>query len=197
MEKESFRILLIDDDEGDVLLFQEILSDIKKYTEIGVASNLKDATVKINDSKYDLVFTDLELSDSQGFDTLLKISDVDTSVPIVVLTSLNDDEIGLMSIKHGAQDYIIKGSYDSDKILQTIRYSYSRKKNENDLRESADRFRSIAENIQDGLTIIENDEIVYVNSRMQDITGYTIDEFKLSYSGEREDESQLKDFLII
>ena len=195
MEKELFKLLLIEDDEGDVVLFKEILNDVKKYSfDIDVASSLKEAIEKLKTGGYDVVFTVLGLPDSKGIDTFIRISESNANLPIVVLNSRNDDKIGLMSIKYGAQDYIVKGSYDSEKILQTIRYSYNRKKIENDLRESTDRFKSIAENIQDGLTIIENDEIVYVNSRMEDITGYTNEELKCSFLGEIEDESQLKEF---
>jgi len=46
------------------------------------------------------------------------------------------------------------------------------------LLKSEERFRQMAENINQGLTIIENDKIVYVNKTAAEITGYTIDELK-------------------
>jgi PAS domain S-box-containing protein len=42
--------------------------------------------------------------------------------------------------------------------------------------ESEQRFRMMADNIQDGLFIIENDKIVFSNRRIKDITGYSPDE---------------------
>ncbi len=42
--------------------------------------------------------------------------------------------------------------------------------------ESEERFRMMADNIQDGLIIVENDKIVFSNRRIKEITGYTTEE---------------------
>jgi len=42
--------------------------------------------------------------------------------------------------------------------------------------ESEERFRLMADNIQDGLIIVENDRIVFSNRRIKEITGYTTEE---------------------
>jgi PAS domain S-box-containing protein len=44
------------------------------------------------------------------------------------------------------------------------------------LRESEQRFRMMADNIQDGLIIVENDKIVFSNRRIKEISGYSMDE---------------------
>ncbi|MEI7856821.1 MAG: PAS domain-containing protein [Methanomicrobiales archaeon] len=44
------------------------------------------------------------------------------------------------------------------------------------VRESEQRFRMMADNIQDGLIIVENDKIVFSNRRIMQITGYSADE---------------------
>lgn len=53
-----------------------------------------------------------------------------------------------------------------------------RKAVEETLRRSEERFRKMAENIQDGLTIYENGKMIFVNSRMCEITGYSADELE-------------------
>jgi len=47
---------------------------------------------------------------------------------------------------------------------------------ERELRESEERFRTMAENIQDGLLILENGKNTFVNNRFADITGYSFEE---------------------
>ena len=47
---------------------------------------------------------------------------------------------------------------------------------EREIREREEQFRMMAENIQDGLIIIENDKCVFVNRRVAEITGYTFEE---------------------
>ena len=195
MDKRSFKILLIEDDQGDVFLFNEIISNIKNYAlNIHVESSLNSAFKALKENFFDVVLTDLGLPDSKGLDTFIKLIEKYPSLPIVVLTGLNDDETGVLAIRRGAQDYIVKGQYDADKILQIIRYSYNRKLIANQLQESTDRFKSIAENIQDGLTIIENDEIVYINSRMEEITGYSLVELQSIYSDKSSLEQNLTEF---
>lgn len=56
--------------------------------------------------------------------------------------------------------------------------AYARSQNIDALTESEGRFRRMAENIHDGLTIIENEEIVYINERASEIYGYPIEELK-------------------
>jgi len=47
---------------------------------------------------------------------------------------------------------------------------------ERGIREWEERFRMMAENIQDGLLILENDKCTFVNRRVAEITGYTFEE---------------------
>lgn len=47
---------------------------------------------------------------------------------------------------------------------------------EREIRESEERFRMMAENIQDGLIIVENGKTTYANSRIAEITGYSFEE---------------------
>jgi len=47
---------------------------------------------------------------------------------------------------------------------------------EKEIRESEERFRMMADNIQDGLVILENGRTIYANKRIAEITGYSIKE---------------------
>ena len=47
---------------------------------------------------------------------------------------------------------------------------------EREIRESEERFRMMADNIQDGLIILENGKTIYTNNRIAEITGYTFEE---------------------
>ena len=50
---------------------------------------------------------------------------------------------------------------------------------ESAIRGSNQRFRMMAENIQDGLIIIENEQVIFVNQRLCEITGYTKQELRM------------------
>jgi CheY-like chemotaxis protein len=48
-------------------------------------------------------------------------------MPVVILTGYDDDQTGLQSVAHGAQDYLVKGRTDSRLLLRTVRHATERK----------------------------------------------------------------------
>ena len=71
---------------------------------------------------------------ARGFSTFKKIKEECPQLPIVVLTSVEDEVIGMEAIRNGAQDYLTKGSVDGKTIARTIRYAIERKQMEEALR---------------------------------------------------------------
>jgi signal transduction histidine kinase len=127
MNKE-LNLLLIEDNEGDERLIRELLSE-QKFIRFNVekAASLKESEGKISKNKYDIILLDLGLPDSSGLETLMKLIVLFPGLAtIIILTGLNDTEIGLKAVNNGAQDYIIKGQIDSEKLLKSIIYSFER-----------------------------------------------------------------------
>jgi FixJ family two-component response regulator len=80
--------------------------------------------------RVEVVLLDLGLPDSQGLETLRKVYAQVSEMPIVVLTGLNDEMVGVQAINEGAQDYLIKGQVDTQLLRRTIRYAIERKQAE-------------------------------------------------------------------
>ena len=126
--KNDFNLLLVEDNEGDERLIRELLGEqhLIRFT-IGLASSLKESESKIPENKFDIILLDLGLPDSSGLETLIKFKALFPDLAtIIILTGLNDTEVGIKAVNNGAQDYIIKGQVDSDKLLKSIIYSYER-----------------------------------------------------------------------
>jgi len=49
-------------------------------------------------------------------------------VPIIVLTGLNDESVALKAVQHGAQDFLVKGEFDSSQLKRSVRYAVERKR---------------------------------------------------------------------
>ncbi len=79
---------------------------------------------------FDVILLDLGLPDSEGIETLIEVNRIAPNTPIIVLTGLNNEEIGILAVKRGAQDYLIKKEIDSKLLLRSIRYAIERKKSE-------------------------------------------------------------------
>jgi signal transduction histidine kinase len=126
--KNELNILLVEDNEGDERLIRELLSEQHLIRfNIDLASSLKESKSKISENQFDIILLDLGLPDSSGLETLIKFKALFPDLAtIIILTGLNDTEVGIKAVNNGAQDYIIKGQVDSDKLLKSIIYSFER-----------------------------------------------------------------------
>src|SRR3990167_9181975 len=105
------RILLVEDNAGDVRLLQEYLKEAgaDRY-QITHADRLARGLERLAEAHVDAVLLDLSLPDSKGIDTLVRMREAAKAVPIVVLTGIEDEALGMRLIQAGAQDYLIKGN---------------------------------------------------------------------------------------
>ena len=78
----------------------------------------------------DCVLLDLHLPDATGFDGIARIADWDATLPVVVLTGLDDEQIGVSAVASGAQDYLVKGWVAPDVLRRTLLYAIERKRAE-------------------------------------------------------------------
>lgn len=124
-------ILLVEDNPGDRRLIREMLTEASNVTfDVQYADRLEAAMEYLDHNGVEVILLDLGLPDSQGLATLKKIYAQVSRTPIVVLTGLNDETVGLQAVNEGAQDYLIKGQVDTDLLKRTIRYAIERKQTE-------------------------------------------------------------------
>jgi signal transduction histidine kinase len=126
--KDELNILLVEDNKGDERLIRELLGEQHLIRfNVDMASSLKESESKIPENKFDVILLDLGLPDSSGLETLFKFKALFPELAtIIILTGLNDTEVGIKAVNSGAQDYIIKGHIDSEKLLKSIIYSFER-----------------------------------------------------------------------
>jgi FixJ family two-component response regulator len=67
----------------------------------------------------------------KGLETLQKVHSLSLEVPIIVLTGLDDDAVGVQTVQLGAQDYLVKGHFDGSLLVRSLRYAIERKRTEN------------------------------------------------------------------
>jgi anti-anti-sigma factor len=87
---------------------------------------LSDAIERVRRGGVDAVLLDLSLPDSHGAETFQRMQDVAKKVPIVILTSTDDEEFALQLLRGGAQDYLIKGEVSSSWVRRALGYAIER-----------------------------------------------------------------------
>ena len=127
----SVRILLVEDNLGDRRLIREMLAEATKMTfDLQYADRLQAAIEYMDQNDVEVILLDLGLPDSQGLETLRQVYAQASNTPIVVLTGLNDETVGVEAVSEGAQDYLIKGQVDAQLLRRTIRYAIERQQAE-------------------------------------------------------------------
>src|SRR5213594_1114736 len=127
METERIRVLLIEDSLPDAEVVREMLGVVRKPFEIEVVNRLASAMPVLNESTFDIVLVDLNLPDSFGLDSFVAIQNNSPHLPIIVLTGLDDEQLGQQALKQGAQDYLVKNQIDPRLLDHSIRYAIERK----------------------------------------------------------------------
>jgi diguanylate cyclase (GGDEF)-like protein len=75
---------------------------------------------------YDLILLDLVLPDSEGSVTFFEIRKRVCGTPVVVLTEAGETALGIEAVRNGAQDYLVKGTLNTENLLRAILCSIER-----------------------------------------------------------------------
>ncbi|MDT7042506.1 sigma 54-interacting transcriptional regulator [Candidatus Nitronereus thalassa] len=159
------KILLLEDNPGDARLIRELFREIQNHSvEIINAESLGQAFDHLKKSPFDVALVDLSLPDSHGLGTFRKLAEAYPSLPLVLLTGLNDQEIAIQAVREGAQDYLNKGEVDGQILVRSIDYAIERKRIQAELervnaqvKKNADDLHSILNQLHIG-TILTNPE---------------------------------------
>ncbi len=121
------RVLLVEAEAEGSTGTEEMASALRDLDlTLEQAGQLSSALERLSRGGIDLVLLDLTLPDSQGVVTFERAYAFAPDVPIVVLTELDDEEVGLNTVRGGAQDYLIKGQVGPDLLRRSIRYAVER-----------------------------------------------------------------------
>ncbi|HSE83583.1 MAG TPA: response regulator, partial [Thermodesulfobacteriota bacterium] len=173
MNLNPIEVLLIEDNPGDAYMIGEMLAGVKDFPfNLEHADRLSKGLECLSKEERDIVILDLLLPDSQGFDTFIKAHNRAPKVPIIVLTGLDNEELGVKMIGNGAQDYLVKGQIDSKLLIRSIRYAIERKQAEEALCRSEERYRNFVETARDIIfTISVNRIITSLNTAFEIVCG--------------------------
>lgn len=183
----ALNILMIEDNAQFAFLTSKYLKISPLFeANVTIQQSLKEGLKFIDENKVDVILLDLHLPDSEGIDTVDSIRNQYPDIPVIVLTSLDDEETASEAIKKGAQEYLIKTEIVSESLTKTISYAIERQNLINQVnhanalvKENEVRFHKMMEENSDALIIVNpQKQILYVNPAAEKILNKTNSELK-------------------
>jgi two-component system, cell cycle sensor histidine kinase and response regulator CckA len=185
------RVLLVEDEAADALVLEHALAHIGIPANTVVrASSLVQALPHLSDPAVGLAIVDLGLPDSSGPATVRTLREHNPDLPLIVISGAHEAANALASLKEGADDYLVKGAFDTETLERAIRHSIERRKLWVEARRRAvaveraeRRLRTVVEANTDGMLIVDAEgSIRFANeaaTRLLASKGQTLDGVRL------------------
>ena len=139
MTDRTLDVLLVEDNPGDARLIEELLRDAETLVErvdvggepadsvrVHQERTLAKSVDRLTETAFDVVLLDLGLPDSTGMETLGTITESIGTAPVIVLTGLRDEQVGVEAIQQGAQEYLVTDEVTSDLLVRSIHHAIER-----------------------------------------------------------------------
>ena len=126
---EPIQVLLIEDNPGDARLVRLMLAEgVSPGYATTHVTHLGEAIKHIRTTPPEVILLDISLPDAQGFQTFARVCEEAPTIPIVLLTGVDNQDLASEVVRQGAQDYLLKGQFDAYLLIHAIRYAIERKR---------------------------------------------------------------------
>ncbi|HAT50384.1 MAG: response regulator [Nitrospirae bacterium] len=152
-------ILLIEDNQPEANQIRELLETAEVGSfRVSWAGDLATGLMELIQTKFDAILLDLNLPDSTGLETLFSIKTRVPHLPVIILTSLDDKELALEGLRHGAQDCLVKTILTMDPVpflSGSVRKAIQRNQTPLQRELNQANFRSLVEKNVDGILVVD------------------------------------------
>jgi PAS domain S-box-containing protein len=172
------QVLVIEDTDADAQLIVRAIKQVDGGADVDVVSTRKQFAERLARHTYDLVLADYRLPNWTGMDALLELRRLGFDTPLILVTGALGDELAVDCVKAGAADYVLKENLARLKIAGMRAVLDKRRRDESikaqsDLKESAERFRKLAQASFDAILITQDGFVYDVNRGHADMFGYS------------------------
>lgn len=114
----TLKILIVEDEKRLAQLLKEAIND--SFYKVVIAKDGTEGLKKYKIFKPDIIITDIMMPKLDGLDMTIKIKEIDSNIPIIVLSAHSDKEKLLKAIDVGINKYFIK-PFDPDEVIEHIK----------------------------------------------------------------------------
>jgi diguanylate cyclase (GGDEF)-like protein/PAS domain S-box-containing protein len=180
LDKDSLKLLLVEDDEDDYVLTTDVLREISGLAiAITWVKTLEAALTALQTQSFDVCLSDYQLGEHTGIDLLTATVAQPWAVPIIMLTGQSDRDCDLAAMKAGAVDYLVKAEITPALVERSIRYTLKHARTLAALKEKEQQYALVVQAANDGIWDWNwQTRTVYFSPRWAAILGHEIDELQ-------------------
>lgn len=136
-----FSILAVEDSPADARLLKESLREAIDRGELVLKTvrSIADAEEELRRSHHDCALLDLGLPDGQGLANVERLRSLSPQLAVIVLTGLDCESSAIRALQLGAQEYVVKGQYEGERLLKVVRHALERNRQVHELEERSAR----------------------------------------------------------
>ena len=156
-------ILVVDDEP----IMQEILGDFLREEgySIDIAGSGEEGVELAQKSSYDCAIVDLMMPGIDGIETMQKLREIDTSLPVIVVTAFASVESAVEAMKQGAFEYITK-PFKNDEVLVVLQKAIRTRQLELEVPQLKEEVKTLRKALKDKYSF---ENIVGKNRYMQEV----------------------------
>jgi PAS domain S-box-containing protein len=182
---EPYTVLIVDDAPENIQVLSGIL--YQQGVKLTIAQNGKDALNAVTRKPPDLILLDILMPEMDGFAVCQSLKDdpATREIPIIFLTAKTQSEDIVKGFELGAVDYITKPVYPSELLSRVFTHLELKKSRDlitrqnQQLAEALHRnerqYRFLVENVTDGIGVIQQEQLIFVNHALADLFGFPAD----------------------
>ncbi len=182
---QSIHILHLEDDAADAELVQAALAAAEMNCQIACVQTRDEFTAAAQQCQYDIILADFRLPMFDGVSALRIAQEHCPDIPFIFVSGTIGEDAAIEGLTRGATDYVLKQKLSRlapavKRALSEAENRRARRRAEQALRESEDRFRRLAENAQDVIyryRFVPQPHFEYVNPAVEKMLGYAPEEF--------------------
>lgn len=122
------KVLVVEDSATDGYLLRTQLTEVVEFEfAIEHVERLSQACELLRSTTYDAILLDLGLPDSFGAETVRRVREISDATPLVLLSAGDDRDVIDSAMRAGADNFIIKGTGDGNRIALAILYARNKR----------------------------------------------------------------------
>jgi PAS domain S-box-containing protein len=176
------RVLLVEDSEDDALLLVRELKKGGYDPEYGRVETAEAMRAALRERSWDVILCDFRLPRFDGLAAVALLKEIGIDIPLIIVSGAIGEETAADCMRCGADDYVMKGNLSRlvpaiERELKEAESRVRRKRAEEELRESEKKYRVIAENMTDVISIVDmNMRFTFISPSIMRLRGFTVDE---------------------